>query len=259
MNQNLKTALIAAAGVLAGGVTGYFIGGAIVTQKTQKMLDLFIEQTNADYEDFKNRHTKSGEYSTVEGAAAVLLPPKEEDEPGIQLFEDEEPIIPKDFIDQFHERVNGPYGGVSFPGQVESATNADEEDDVPISSVPGFLSVRDPNGPYVISIDDYMDDAETPFEKVEMTYFEGDDTLVDARNQIVPDIDGVVGKKNFDKWGQGTTDPNQVYVRNERLELDIEITRDDNTYTRAVLHIIPEEEVQRSMTKPLKMREGDDR
>jgi hypothetical protein len=77
-------------------------------------------------------------------------------------------------------------------------------------------------------------------------------------SNIVSEIDETVGRKNLSKWGEGTTAPDQVYIRNERLEADIELTKDDQTYTRVILGIIPEEEIARSMIKPLKMRDGDD-
>lgn len=159
-----------------------------------------------------------------------------------------------EFVDRYRDRPVSNFGGVTFPGQ----TDDDDSEEEPQSSVPGFKTVRDPNGPYLISIDEYMDENESPFTKVEMTYFDGDDTLIDSRQQPLPDLDKYIGRKNLERFGEGTTDPDQMYIRNERLEVDIEVTRDENTYTRAILQIIPEDEIARSMLKPQKMRDGDD-
>lgn len=169
--------------------------------------------------------------------------------------DDEDPEVTsnlKTFLERHNElKKNENFGGVSYPGQ-------HDDDPEPASSVPGFQSVRDPNGPYVISIDEYMTD-DSPFTKVEMTFFDGDGVLIDSRQQPIQEneMDGLIGLKNLLRFGEGTTDPDQVYIRNERLEIDIEVTKDDNTYTRAILNIIPEDEIARSMIKPLRMRDGD--
>lgn len=279
----MKTLVITTAVGITAAAAGFTLGYYVAIKRTKEALDDVVNELEASYRDSLARFTKSGPYSTPEGAAAILIPAKDEEnqldlsdkavfkdeyddvEPrpvvgSVPLEDDEEPsdeenetVDVSEFIENFKNR-SSEYGGVTFPGQVDDI-NSDA--DIPIASVPDFVINRDPNGPYIISIDDYMED-DSPFTKLEMTYFEGDETLIDSREQIVPDIDGIVGLKNIDKWGTGTTDPNQVYIRNERIEADIEVTRDDNTYSRVVLGIIPEEELQRSMQKPLKMRENDE-
>lgn len=154
------------------------------------------------------------------------------------------------FVEQFKNRPVSEFGGVNYPGQEEP----DEEevvDDVPISSVPGFITVRDPHGPYVISIDEFMDPAsDPPFTKVEMRWFAGDNVVVDSRDQQVPM--STVGQQNTLRFGEGTTDPSQVYIRNERLSIDIELTREEGLYLHEVLgQDFPDK------SPVLKMRESD--
>ncbi len=122
-----------------------------------------------------------------------------------------------------------------------------------VKTVPDFVLVRDPNGPYVISIDDFMDpETDPPFTKVEMRWFAGDNKVVDSRDDLVPM--STVGQVNTTKFGEGTTDPNQVYIRNERFGLDIELTREDGLYLHEVLgQDYPDK------SPVLRMREGDDR
>lgn len=276
MNNTLKYIAVGTAGLVVGGAVGF----VIATKRADKIIAREIDRVEAAYssslKDAHERITKTGKYGTVDEAAAVLLSSEEQelviDEEDVDIEQwrkDNGSVDVKDFIEQFKQRSAKPYGGVTFPGQEtikdpdaeEETTQAPESevyDDTPKPSVPEFVTVRDPNGPYLISIDEFMDDEETPFSKVDMTFFEGDETLVDTRDQIIPDIDTVVGSNNLNRFGEGTTDPDQMYIRNERLEMDIELTRDEGTYTRKILGIIPEDELQRSMTKPLKMRESDD-
>ena len=156
------------------------------------------------------------------------------------------PVDARAFVEQFADRKVGDFGGVTFPGQTD-----DDDDDIPIKTVPDFIVVRNPNGPYVISIDDYMDpDTDPPFTKVEMRFFAGDRVVVDARDDQVPM--STVGEPNLERFGEGTTDPSQVYIRNERLAIDIELTREDGLYLHEVLgQDYPDK------TPILKMREGD--
>lgn len=163
-------------------------------------------------------------------------------------------LTPEEFIQRFKDRNAGEYGGVSFPGQTKEGELDADQADVPVRSVPDFVTVRDPAGPYVISIDEYMEETEGAFTHVEMTYF-SDNVVVDSRGQQVPI--STVGQHNTSRFGEGTTDPEMVYVRNERLAIDIELTRDDDTYTHSILGQQTAEQVARSMTKPLRMRESD--
>lgn len=263
MNTALKNTILVAASAIAGVATGYLVGSKITTDKAIRE----FEKLEVIYQDALDRRFKEGKYATVESAAeAVLQTPVSEihvaeepkelpDFPDVETVNEHEVDV-KALIEKFNNHIPGEYGGVTFPGQVESINEDMDQMDIPIPTVPDFVSVRDPHGPYIISIDEYMED-DTPFTKVEMTYFEGDGTLVDVNDKPIPDIDNMIGAKNLGHWGEGTTDKEQFYVRNERLEIDIEVTRDEQTYTRSILGIIPEDEIARSMTKPLKLREGD--
>jgi hypothetical protein len=294
MNPIFKYAVTAAAGLGIGTAVGYIIGKNIIEKQALASID---DLDNA-WKDAYEKATKTGRYATAEGAASVLLPhvplnydPSEGDvdlgdgyypgENGIseaELMDDEDkdlppvddapitpPIIVDDTpnpellaaVDAFNNRQSLNEAGVTWPGK---QAPEGEYDDTPVSSVPEFKTVRDPNGPYLISIDEFMDDdVDSPFEKVEVYYFEGDNTLVDNKQQIIPDLNLVIGEKNLSRFGDGTTAIDQMYIRNERLEIDIEVTKDSDTYVHAVLGFNSEEENQRLMTKQApKMREGDD-
>lgn len=182
----------------------------------------------------------------------AILPPDFPDVPAVAedfTVEGQAPSIDaRAFVEQFKDRnISDFTPGVTFNGQ------ADEDDlDTPIKSVPDFILVRDPNGPYVISIDDYMDpETDPPFTKVEMRWFKGDNVVVDARDDQVPM--STVGQQNTLRFGEGTTDPSQVYIRNERLSIDIELTLENGLYLHEVLgQDFPDK------TPVLKMRERDD-
>lgn len=90
---------------------------------------------------------------------------------------------------------------------------------------------RDPDRPYVIHFDER---GETGYEQVTLTYYSGDDVICDEQDKIVDDQDRVVGHPNLNKFGHGSNDPVIVYVRNEYLDLDIELIRSEQSYAEEV-------------------------
>lgn len=92
---------------------------------------------------------------------------------------------------------------------------------------------RSPDAPYVIHVDER---AELDYDEVSLTYYEADDVLCNERDEIVDpnDRDIQVGEGNLNKFGHGSEDPNVVYIRNDRLELQFEIVRSPNAYAEEV-------------------------
>lgn len=73
------------------------------------------------------------------------------------------------------------------------------------------------------------------YVQVQLTYYAGDDTLCDEADVILAGVDSLVGEENLAKFGYMTEDPNALYVRNERLQIDYEISRSAGTYKFEVL------------------------
>jgi hypothetical protein len=79
---------------------------------------------------------------------------------------------------------------------------------------------RSPATPYIVHRDEFFEN-EPEHDQVSITYFAGDDVLVDERDQPMPNAS--VGDDNLDRFGHGSGDPNVLYVRNEHLGLDFSI------------------------------------
>lgn len=99
-----------------------------------------------------------------------------------------------------------------------------------------ITQVRGRNAPYLITTDEFMeDDDDKNYAKITIAYFEGDDTLCDERESLIPDVEGTVGRANLSKFGEGSDSPDTIYVRNERLETDFEVNRENGSYSHIVL------------------------
>lgn len=95
------------------------------------------------------------------------------------------------------------------------------------------VASRTEEAPYVVSKQEYMDN-ENEYMQISLTYFEGDGVLVDERDDVIEETDGLVGDDNLVRFGDWSDDPNVVYVRNHLKELDIEINRSRGKYSEEV-------------------------
>jgi hypothetical protein len=96
-------------------------------------------------------------------------------------------------------------------------------------------SKRDEN-PYIISQKEF--DNEDDYTKIDLTYFLQDDVLIDSDNDVVPDVDIVIGENTLNCFGHGSNDPYVVYVRNDDLETDFKINYQSGSYEVSVLGYI---------------------
>jgi flagellar basal body-associated protein FliL len=93
---------------------------------------------------------------------------------------------------------------------------------------------RTPDEPYVLHYDEFYEN-DKEFQQVSVTFYEEDGVLVDEREQPFADSEASVGDVNLTRFGYGSKDPNIVYIRNERLEMDFEIARASGSYVQEVL------------------------
>lgn len=94
------------------------------------------------------------------------------------------------------------------------------------------MAARSIDTPYVISYDEFMS-GEKNYVQSTLRWYDGDDILTDDKNVPIDEVDMVVGE-TVHKFGHGSKDPRIVYVRNERMEVDFEVVKDEGTYAEYV-------------------------
>ena len=87
----------------------------------------------------------------------------------------------------------------------------------------------DVDTPHVIPPEEF--DTLDDYEGVTYTYY-ADGVLTDEMDNIVEDVDDVVGLDSLETFGEYEDD--SVYVRNDKLKLDFEILRDARKYSDIV-------------------------
>lgn len=203
------------AGVIIGGTAGYFI--------TKKKLEVDLQAQIDDVKEHYKLLRKEGEYASPENV----------------------PTNYQDTLEGLGYSEEGFDLATSEAEELEGVLDDVEEYEEEIEEYEERFS----NEPYVIPVKEFMDEKEE-YDKITVTYFEGDDTLCDEREKIIPDVEGTVGTDSLTKFGHLSDDRNVVYVRNDILETDFEVTRDKREYSEVVLGIREEKFIR-------KMRDDD--
>lgn len=116
---------------------------------------------------------------------------------------------------------------------------------------PADIEKRTPDKPYIITETEFF---ETENQTLTITWYVGDEVLADEKDEHIPDIDRVVGEDNLLRFGYGSGDPNILYVRNEKFEVDYEVVKNEGKFTEQVYGFIQHEDRQ----GPRKFRVYDD-
>lgn len=106
-----------------------------------------------------------------------------------------------------------------------------EDDDWDYAEELSLRAALPPDAPYIISVEEYLQNEDDRTQTL-ITYYAGDDVLVDENETPIPNRDKIVGDLRF---GHGSNDANVVYVRNPKLDLEWEIVYDRGTYQEEVL------------------------
>jgi hypothetical protein len=94
---------------------------------------------------------------------------------------------------------------------------------------------RDTTQPYVISVLEFGE-CEPGWQQVSITLYKADWVLTDDKEQPIRDVHGTVGPLSLNGFGGISGNSSTRFIRNERLELDFEITLDHRAYADAVLN-----------------------
>lgn len=217
-----KGALVAAASalsLLAGAAAGYVVA--------QKKFEKVLEQEIADLKEYYALYRKEGAYSDPEALAkfyeeqiqqqvdiqeAASIIEAEGYSGSAPIYDEPQLITQNVFTDHVQEI---PDDVLEIEEQVKAAP-------------------RTKDRPYIITKQEY-DENETEYEQIVLSYFSKDDVLADAHDKPLTDNDKYVGDDNLDNFGWGSNDPNVVYVRNEKLELEFEINHSTGSFAKEVL------------------------
>jgi hypothetical protein len=101
---------------------------------------------------------------------------------------------------------------------------------------------RDEDGFYILHKDEFYQD-ERDYTQTTLTYYAGDDILVDQESVPIYNYTTIIGELRF---GHGSDSESIFYVRNNKLKAEYEIVCDDGKYSVEILGLEAEEEAEQS-------------
>lgn len=220
MNQNLKISVVALLTGGAGLIVGYKMAEIRLTARFEERLDKETEQMREFYQAVKKP------YATPEEAVKDLVPPPSEKV---------DPRVKTQKV-AYHKIVKSE-GYEPTDEEIAKAEARQDEKEAFVEMVEErqniFDANRDPEKPYLISQDEFLAN-EAGYIQSTLTYYEADKVLADEKDDIIDDKPGTVGKEFADAFGH-KNHPNEVYVRNEKIQMDFEITRSERSFAEDVL------------------------
>lgn len=112
------------------------------------------------------------------------------------------------------------------------------------------VASRDESKPYIIHKDEYYEET-AGFAQSTLTYYAGDDTLVDEHDNVINDPRRAIGEEM--RFGHGSADPRTFHVRNHAHNTDYEVLLHDGKHSIEVLGQQDERELRHSRNR---IREG---
>lgn len=223
--------VVAALGV--GAATTYFI----MKKKLEAKFEERLGQEIAEAREFYAKRNKEGEYSSPQELARHLVKDRDS-KADIRLVQNIARSYQSDDVAAAHETLeNGTRSDVEVADpdaspEVSTAMNVFKQ--VENFDYETEIQNRTEEAPYIITYDEWSGN-ESEYDQSTLTYYEGDDILVDSTDQPIQETDDTVGDNNLLRFGHGSKDNNVVYIRNDRVELEWEVVRSPGKYSEEVL------------------------
>lgn len=218
MNNKLLGTIIFAAGAAIGSIATW----VVVKKKYEQIAQGEINSVKEEYDRLIKMRRKE-----MEAVRKVINAnqSKSDDDDSEDTEAEDETEAPK------YEQIKIEYNNIAKSYRSSEDNDEDDEYDEE-NDEEGDEGDEDEapyiNGPYVISPDVFGD--EPSYSAQPLDYY-SDDILSDGWGVIL-DIDKTIGEEALDHFGEYADDV--VYVRNERTEIDYEVTRDPRTYKEAM-------------------------
>lgn len=221
MNKTLISAIM----FTTGAAIGSLVTWKVVETKYSRIAQEEIDSVKEEYKRVMDLRRK--EVELCRKASSVSQNDSEEETNDEYYPDDDE----RDFTHSEQEQIDY-YKLISkYHGTGDTIEGVDEPEEVDYGKEGDEGSedlVQFVNGPYVISPEEFGD--EPGFNSQALDYF-ADGVLADGWG-VELDLDETIGEDAIKHFGEYVDDI--VYVRNERTEIDYEVTRDPRTYEEAV-------------------------
>lgn len=239
-SRDVKIALLAAGmGLLAGAAVSHFITKRREQAKADAYIDDQVQEMDRHYraraatEGKPDLDTIAARYESPETAPtpeqvaeAVLEHPEVQAGLGVNGADPTKKDV------EYHNVFEHP-NRETFVEEAKASEQWDYATEV---------KLRTPEHPYIIHKDEVGEMVtEKDYADVTFTFFEGDGILMGERDEVIDNQEDLVGLENLDRFGHGSGDPDVVYIRNDKFQMEIRVQRSGGSYSEEV-HGFPDDE-----------------
>lgn len=236
MNPTTIKILIGAGSAAVSAITTFFATRAVYKKKMEETIAAEVAQFKKDYNRRKFGTTPPKpdiSKLNVNNDPVVVL--------DAEKFERMNRQVAKLIMENGYSGITGSVADflVEDDGESEGEDDPFEEEPEDHLEVPHRVTVT--NGvvePFVIDREEW-DGSPEGTDQSSLIYYEVDEVLADEDGSAISNINEVIGFDSLDSFGQGSHDPNIVYVRNPKTKVDYEVFRNKGSYAEEVHGIRP--------------------
>lgn len=253
-NNPVALAVVGAVGVVLGIAGGYFAAKKVLRSHYEDLAQREISEAKTFYASVYKTHEDGTPMTPQEvlrelhgpEAAAEALRTYQGQQAAEKLVETGELAYDEQDEAQIRKIENarlhslsvdkevGPGGGRIESVEKPESRNVFRDDTFNLEEE---MKYRTEEAPYIITHDEFFA-GEKDYDTIELTYYEQDDTLADEQDKPIREIDKVIGEDHLVHFGRGSKDHNVVYIRNDRLGCDYEVTKSTGSYVEEVLDML---------------------
>lgn len=219
----------AVVGALVGGGT-YWIVNRMLKKKYREIADKEIAEAKEFYSAMNKREGYSSPMEAAKTMASKISPPRYDDNEAVALYQGRE--AEKAEMNESDISTEDEGGEEQMVNVFLNNDPSDDEWDA--EEEMAYRATLEDGVPFIISEEEFSAGQEG-YQQASLTYYWGDMTLADEQDGEIPFVNPIVGEENMYHFGRGSGDERIVYIRNDRLERDFEVVKNDGKYAHIVL------------------------
>jgi gas vesicle protein len=200
--------------LILGGAAGVFVGMKLAEKKADEKYEKIIQEEITSIRERLGQKKKQL-MENVEGM-------DEEISASVQTKEKNRPIALKEYEKKMKEMG------------YDKLDNEKDPDFYKYQEMSRDSIARSRMEPHVITYEEFNETMEE-YDKVSINFYEDDEILTDENDEVIPYPVDVIGSEALNMFGEGSEDPEIVYVRNDKMGTDYEIARLSKSYAETVL------------------------
>jgi len=235
-----KQLALAAASVVAGTAIGAFVGYRFAEKRLSTKFEQLMAEESEQLREHYAQKLKAKQEKPSMDEMADLAGLRRQQDAYSDIVADYQPTA-EEVIENIKEDVAAKAEVAPVEMEAETSNIFVERDKVEVEpwDYSKEMKARDPRFPYIIHVQEWEENA-SEYDKIDLTYYEGDEVLSNDNDVALGDIDETVGYDNLKRFGHGSGDPHTLFIRNDVREVLYEVSLSGGTYAQEVGGFDPE-------------------